>query len=65
MNSRTPRAASLKHALGVAAIVVLSIPGVLTALSPLAIAWASGGGQSRAQQHPAAGVELAQGRRAA
>ncbi len=40
MNNRNHPAAALKHGIGVAAVVVLSIPGALTALSPIVMTWA-------------------------
>ena len=46
MNTRTSSGASLKHSLEVATIVLFSIPGVLTALSPIAMPFVSTGARA-------------------
>lgn len=51
MKTRKSPAANLKHGFGVAAIVVLSIPGVLTALSPIAMPFASTGANALGSSH--------------
>ncbi len=51
MNTRNSPAASWKHGIGVTAVVFLSIPGALTALSPIAMTWAPTGSQFAAAPH--------------
>ena len=64
MNTRNSRAASWKHGIGVTAVVFLSIPGALTALSPIALAWGPAGSQVAAASHVLAGARPATGLRA-
>ncbi len=55
MNTPTSPVASLKHGIAVAAVVLLSIPGVLTAIAPIAMTLASTGAQGTATSHAVAG----------
>ena len=48
-----------RDAIGLAAIIVLSIPGWLTALSPIGMAWAATGSHPAVQQRVVAGVHRA------
>lgn len=57
-------ATGLKHGIAVAAIVILSIPGVLTALSPIAMSLASAGAHGAALSHAAAAAHSWNGPRA-
>ncbi len=55
---------SLKRAIGVALLVVLSAPGVLTVLSPIGMAFGATHRQGAAQPHIVAGVQVVRGVRA-
>ena len=49
---------SLKRAIGVALLVVLSAPGVLTVLSPIGMAFGATPGQGAAQPHVVASASV-------
>ncbi len=59
MQTPTASTPGPRHAIGLAAIIVLSIPGWLTALSPIGMAWAAAGWQPAVQQRTVAGVHRA------
>ncbi len=56
MQTPTASTSGPRHAIGLAAIIVLSIPGWLTALSPIGMAWAATGSHPAVPQHMVAGV---------
>lgn len=54
MHQGNSQTGHLKHGIGVAALVVLSNPGTLTALSPIVMPWASTGVRISAPSHATA-----------
>ena len=64
MNTCHGSTSSLKRAIGVALLVVLSVPGVLTALSPIGMAFGATHGQGATQQRVVASVQAVPGVRA-
>lgn len=60
---QTPTASSSgpRHVVAIAAIAVLSIPGWLTALSPIGLAWTATASHAAAQQHVLASPHRAGG----
>ena len=64
MKTPNHQASSLKHGIAVATVVVLSIPGALTVLSPLAMTWASTGGHAPAPAHSVAAAQASKALRA-
>ena len=59
MQTPTASTSGPRHAIGLAAIIVLSIPGWLTALSPIGMAWAATGSRPALHQRLVAGVHHA------
>ncbi|WP_018912731.1 hypothetical protein [Thiomonas sp. FB-6] len=64
MNTLGNPATALKQGIAVAAVVILSIPGVLTALSPIAMSLASAGAPGAALSHVAGAARSWNGPRA-
>ncbi len=56
MNNPSNASSGLRHVIGVATIAVLSIPGVLTTLSPIALAFVPGQAHAALVQPAVAGA---------
>ncbi|MBU6261195.1 MAG: hypothetical protein KGO01_22485 [Burkholderiales bacterium] len=64
MHTPTSPEPSLKHGIAVAALVLLSIPGVATVLSPIAMTLASAVAHAAAPTHAVAAASASNGSRA-